>query len=259
MISRLQIINIVISLTVVYFAFGLILYFFQSRFVYYPDRTDFYSCRNFDDSEKFEANKTRFYYRKNSNKLIVVYHGNAGSACDRYFLKNIFEGANYSYIFVEYSGYANDKRSPSMKLIMRDVKNVNDFIKQKEFKKIVLFGESLGSGPVAYQTNLIAVDGIILVSPFDSVLNVAKKEYPMYPVGFLLKENYDNVKMLEGYTGKMTIIHGSKDSTMPITHSENLFNSVGTKSKKFVIVKSAGHNDIYDFNETIETIKRSLD
>ncbi|MFC1756459.1 hypothetical protein ACFLY1_00730, partial [Patescibacteria group bacterium] len=73
---------------------------------------DFKSCTFFQDSQKINIGGTRAYYKENSKKLILFYHGNAGSACDRSFLRDEFQKLGYSYIFVEYTGYSNDSRKP---------------------------------------------------------------------------------------------------------------------------------------------------
>ena len=234
------------------------MYLIQAKFVYFPDKRGFYSCSAFNDAQKLDANGTRFYFKKNSDRLVIVYHGNAGSACDRHFLKKVFEDAGYSYIFAEYAGYADDKKSPSKKLLMQDAKNIGSFVKDGKFSKVVLFGESLGTALASYHSTLADVDGIILVAPFDSMLNIAKRQYPIYPVGLLLREDYDNIKSLKGYKGKITIIHGSKDGIVPISMARNLFDRLDTDKKSFIEVEGAGHNDIYDFKQAISAINESL-
>ncbi len=242
----------------IYIIFGFVIYLIQAKFVYFPDKSDFYSCGSFNGAQKLNANGTRFYFKRNSERLLIIYHGNAGSACDRNFLKKVFEDAGYSYIFVEYAGYANDKKSPSKKLLMQDVRNINSFVKDGKFKKVVLFGESLGTALASYHSTLADANGIILVAPFDSMLNVAKRQYPMYPVGLLLKEDYDNIKNLKDYKGKITIIHGSKESIIPISMARNLFENLDTSKKSFIAIEGAGHNDIYDFKHAINAINESL-
>ena len=89
--------------------------------IYYPDNQDFYGCEGFKDYEKINFNGTRFYLFEQSDSVLVYYHGNAGSACDRSFLKDIFEQSNHTLVFVEYAGYSNDTKKPSVVLFLKDV------------------------------------------------------------------------------------------------------------------------------------------
>lgn len=213
--------------------------------MYHPDNQDFYSCPGFEDAEKVLVKGTRMYFKQNSKKLIVFYHGNAGSACDRYFIKDRFEALGYSYLFVEYAGYSGDSRRPNKELLLKDVENVNEFIQDLNFEEVVLVGSSLGSAMVSYHSSLAEPDKIILFSAFDSVLNVAKRMYPVYPVKLLLKEDYDNVYWLNKYRGKLLMLHPTRDTVVVIKHGEQLFERLKLKEKKFVRLEGVGHNDLF--------------
>jgi len=225
--------------------FGIFLYLFQKNIVYHPNNQDFYSCPGFQDAEKITLKDTRFYYKQNSKKLLIYYHGNAGSACDRHFIKDRFEKLGYSYIFVEYTGYSADSKKPSKPLLLKDVENVNNFIKDIEYDELILVGSSLGSAFASYHSTLTSVDKIILISAFDSLLNVAKALYPFYPIKYMLKENYDNYEWLNGFSGKLLLLHPEKDTVVNIKHGERFFKRLEFSKKKFVRLKGVGHNDLF--------------
>lgn len=252
-------IELFLLIFICYLLFGFWLFLSQRKFIYFPDNQDFLSCEGFQDAQKIYMDKTRAYLKKTSDKLVIVYHGNAGSACDRYFLKEIFEKKGYSYIFVEYSGYSNDTKNPSKKLLQQDVKNTIHFVETQKFKKIIIYGESIGTGVASYHASISSADGLIFIAPFDSILNFARKSYPVYPLGLMLKEDYDNIASLKDYGGKITIIHGSRDSVIPLERSRNLFKSLITSEKEFVQIMHADHNDIYEYKDTISAIENSLD
>ncbi len=243
---------IVISFVIAYFIGGLLIYLNQHKEVYYPDESDFYSCDGFEDIEKIEHKGTRMYYKENSDKLVIYYHSNSGSACDDAFLKDVFK--DYSYIFVEYRGYANDDRRPSKNLILKDVENVNDFIKTIDYSKLVIGGYSLGTGPASYHTMLAEVDSIFLLAPYKSVADLAKRRAKFYPISIILTENYDNELYLKDYKGELMIIHGTEDVRIPIEFGMQLFDSVHSENKEFVEVK-AGHGDVFDNKEVLDKIK----
>lgn len=243
-----------------YLGLGIILFIFQKNYVYFPTKQDFNSCKNFQDSEKLNLNGTRAYYKKNnSQNLFVFYHGNAGSACDRAYIKNYLNKTNFSYIIVEYAGYSNDSRKPSKELIVKDIENINEFISKQSYARIIVSGESLGASLAIYHSTLLRVDKMLLISPFYSLNNIAKRHYSIYPISLLSTENFDSsLWMKNSKANEVEIIHGNLDEIVPIKESEKLFFEINIANKKFVNISNAHHNDIYNFNETNSSIETFL-
>ena len=246
-----------------YLVFGAFIFISHRSMIYHPNlvQSNFYHCPAFDGSEKINTNGTRAYYKHTSDKILVVYHGNAGSACDRSYLRSVFEENEYSYLFVEYAGYGGDEKKPSRELLFRDAENIVSFLKTKNYTQTLLFAESIGSGVASYHATLMPVDRILFIAPFDSLVNVAKTKLPVYPM-FLLeklsKENYDNLALLRDYTGEIRIIHGAKDNVIPLKRGKALFENINIPNKEFIVIDGAGHNDIYDFEITWKSISDFL-
>lgn len=240
------IIKISIQLIIIYILFGIYLFLNQKSMIYYPNNQDFEECSGFKDYQKINHNGTRFYYKHGSaDKVIIYYHGNAGSACDRSYFKNVFEQSNASLIFVEYAGYSNDKKKPSRNLILKDVQNVHNYVRQNPYKNVIVYGQSIGAGAASYHAFLGNVNHLILVTPFSRLRDVAQSQYIIYPVSILLTEKYDNIKWLQNYEGKIIILHGDKDFIIPQKFSQKLFDEIPTKNKEYLLIKGKGHNDIW--------------
>lgn len=246
----------------VYIGYGSWFFISQKSIIYYPNfptESDFYDCTVFADTEKVDMNGTRAYYKHVGERIAVVYHGNAGSACDREYFKNALEKAGYSYLFVEYAGYAGDEKKPSRALLTKDAENAISFIEAKNYTETAVIAESIGTGVASYHVSLLSPDKVFFISPFDTLTNVAKSHFPfyLYPMSFIekfSKENYDNVALLQDYKGALTVVHGTKDRIIPIKHGEALFEKVSTQNKEFIAIEGAGHNDIYGFDEMREVI-----
>ena len=247
-------INISIAFAV-YLLLGLFLFLNQKSILYYPNNQDFNQCSGFNNYEKINFNGTRFYFKKGTqeDKVIVYYHGNAGSACDRSYFKSVFEQSNASLIFVEYAGYSNDNVKPSKELILNDVENVHKYIAEKNYKHIIVYGESIGSGAASYHAYLGNVNDLILVTPFSKLVDVVQSKYIIYPAFILLREKYDNIKWLENYEGSLLIVHGDNDLVIPNKFSKDLFENVSNKNKNYVLIEGKGHNDIW--SEVVPFVK----
>src|SRR3989338_1128224 len=95
----------------VYCGLGVALFVFQEKYIYYPYETDFQDCPSFAAADKILSGSSRGYLTKRSpENVIVYYHGNAGSACDRAFMDSFFAGQSYSTFFAEYSGYGEKEK-----------------------------------------------------------------------------------------------------------------------------------------------------
>ena len=245
---------------VTYTGIVLYLYFSQSAHIYFPTPQDFENCPELVHAEKITHNGTRMYYIQNTkaNTLVVIYHGNGGSACDRAFLADYLNDQGVATILVEYVGYSNDTRTPSETLIFNDVNNVNSFIKSLNYDRLVILGESLGSGPATYHTTLTGIDSLILITPFTSLADAGAFHYPYLPVKLLIRDKYDNGKHLRAYEGKLTIIHGTNDTVIPFSLGQRLYAGANTQNKQFITIDGAGHNDIYSQQKTFDAISDAL-
>jgi esterase/lipase len=256
MTLKKTIINLSFALAIVYILFGLFLFFNQKSMLYYPNNQDFNQCNGFSDYEKINFNGTRFYFKQGTqDEVIVYYHGNAGSACDRSYFKSTFEQSNASLIFVEFAGYSNDNVKPSKKLILKDVENIHEYIAKKNYKNIIVYGQSIGSGAASYHAYLGNVNNLILATPFSKLVDVVQSKYIIYPAFILLREKYDNIKWLENYEGSLLIIHGDNDLVIPNKFSQDLFEGTSNKNKNYVLIEGKGHNDIWSSSLFQDTIK----
>lgn len=251
--------HIILAVLVVYILFGLFLFITQKSVLYYPDNQDFFDCPGFSDYEKITYNNTRMYYLNRSDDTVLIYyHGNAESACARAETRPTLEnGFNHSMIYVEYAGYSDDEKRPSQKLILQDIRNTHDFT--KGYEKTIVYGQSLGAAAASYHTSLGGVDSLILTTPFDSLMNLASERYRFYPIKFLLREHYDNKEWLEGYEGRIIILHGDEDWIIPAKYSQKLYDNLTTQDKQYVLIPSYEHNDIWQSQEFRTNIRGFLE
>ena len=243
----------------VYFGLGAVLFIFQNKYIYYPDKTDFQNCPFFKEAAKISFASVRGYFAKRSlEKVIVYYHGNAGRACDREYLDSFFAEQNYSTFFVEYSGYGETENKPSMSKLLKNVTDTIDFLKTQNFKNIVVAGESVGVGPAAYHALRSDVSKLILITAYNNLADVAFSHYPLYPMRLLLFDNFTPDAWLAHYDGSVSIIIAENDEVIPNRFGQKLYESIPSDFKKIYTIKNAGHNTIYEKEEFFNSLKTSL-
>lgn len=170
--------------------------------------------------------------------VMLVFHGNAGQASDR----GAWIKANpeYQVILAEYPGYGHRDGNPTEDLIIKDAVDIARKVKQSFPGDFILIGESLGTGVAAGVASQVAVEKMVMVTPFDSVKNVAKVHYGLLGLDNLVIDTFDSVQYLKDYHGKMVIIMGGQDNVVPNANTENLISHLQIKPKVWKL-DSAGH------------------
>ena len=229
----------------------------QDSVIFFPDNFPFEDCDEFPDgTEALFRNGERFFYKNNSDTLVIFYHGNAASGCAWGFLAEIFDEANLSFIVTVYPGFSGDTRRPSIQKVKNYVNTIHEF--SEKYERVKLLGYSIGTGAAAYHSSLGRYDELFLISSFPSIAEIASIQYPFYPVGLMLKDDFDIVRYLSYFDGHIVQVHGTDDAIVPIELAKSLHESLATE-KRFVEINQ-DHNtmfsDIVLFEELAEFLER---
>ncbi|MDP1771789.1 MAG: alpha/beta hydrolase [Methylobacter sp.] len=242
-----------LSILLIYLMLLLIVFLFQRKMIYFPDTYSIEHQQQLADQANLKLWPSPDDYRgliaKTSQATgkgtIIVFHGNAGSATDRTYYLDALEKQGYRVILAEYPGYAARNGAPSEAALIADgiqtaKQALNDF-----GEPIFLWGESLGSGVVGgiVQSGQIPVKGIVLVTPFDSMADVAQHHYWFFLAKWLIKDKFDNIKNLKNYSGNTAMLLAEQDEIIPNKHSLKLFESLH-QPKKLWSFKEANHNTL---------------
>jgi len=170
--------------------------------------------------------------------------------------------ADANFVFMNYRGYGGSEGTPSEAALSADAIQVYDEMIESapHNGKRVLFGRSLGSGVGIYLASRRQIDAAVLVTPFDSVRNVARKYFPWLPVSLLLRHPFDSVSLAPRLDIPALFLLAERDEVIPPARSRALVDSWGG-STQIVTIKGAGHNTIgseREFWEPIRQLLRSL-
>lgn len=231
--------------------FFLLVYFFQGKLLFFPGKEELAYCpplQNMGGEAKevsFAGERLRFYelsVTKPRGK-VILFHGNAGRACDRLLYAPFWQHHQYSLILAEYPGYSGDEQKPREKLIYNNARAMIDYHK-KAPGKLIIFGESLGTAPAIYMARNSEVDGLILHTPFYSIEEVAKLHYPYLPISLFLRHKFKGHQFAPEVTAPVLILHGDQDQIVPHTQAEKLAPLFKSKPS-FHLFSGFGHNDLF--------------
>jgi pimeloyl-ACP methyl ester carboxylesterase len=177
-----------------------------------------------------------------SGPPVVIFQGNAGNAFGRIELIGRLRaaGARGRIFVMDYPGYGSAAGSPSQRSLTGAAERALDVIAGR----VIIVGESLGTGVAAQvaEKRPDKIQGIILITPFDSMTSAASHHYPWLPVGLLLLDRFDSASALRTFPGPVAIIFAENDETTPPDGARRLF--AGLQGPKQIWeARSSGHND----------------
>lgn len=174
---------------------------------------------------------------------ILIFHGNAGNALDRTYYATAFNRLGYRVVLAEYPGYGSRPGKPGEKQFTMDAVETIQLVQKAFGRPIFLVGESLGCGVVcaAVAKTKVPIDGVALITPWDTLPNLAQDQYWFLPARWIVKDQYDNVANLANYAGPIAIIMAGQDKIIPNRLTRRLYEAL-TGPKRLWTFPKAGHN-----------------
>lgn len=227
-----------VSGAVIYLLIVVLVYFRQRSLLYFPShRSSPGTLTAWKTGEEIIGYAREVPHPKT---VWLMTHGNAGQAVQRDYVLPRMSSTDALYV-LEYPGYGLRSGSPSLEAINAAASGAYQLLRTRyPNTRIGVIGESIGSGPAcALAAETVPPDKIILVVPFDTLLNVAADHMPLLPVRLMLKDRWDNVAALHGYRGPIEIYGAEDDTVIPIKHARALASAT---QARFTAIPG-GHND----------------
>lgn len=172
----------------------------------------------------------------------LVYFGGNGESVERDV--DLFRGAapGISVYLVPYRGFGTNAGKPTEASLFADALVVDDWVRARH-AHVSIMGRSLGSGVATWVASRRSTEKLLLVTPFDSILNIARERYPIFPVTPFLKDRYESWRYAESVKAKVLVVLAADDQIVPRTNSEALIARFPTKPE-VVVIPHSGHNNI---------------
>jgi uncharacterized protein len=174
--------------------------------------------------------------------VLLYFHGNAGGLVDRVPRFRFFMGEGYGFLAVAYRGYAGSSGSPTEEGVIRDAETAYAEARARGYapERLVIVGESLGSGVATQLAARRTAAALVLDSPFSSALDVAETRYGFLPVRWLMRDQFRSDLAIRDVRAPLLIVHGDKDGVVPITLGRRLF-ELANEPKTFVLAPGGQH------------------
>lgn len=255
-----MLLTLALFFVVAYLALVLLVYWGQSRLIYFPQRNltdtprdiglDYTSVHiSTADGEMLHG---WWVAAPAAKGTVLLFHGNAGNISHRINYASMFRRLGYNTLLLDYRGYGQSSGSPSESGMCRDARAAWLYVTETlgiSPAQIVLFGESLGGAVAAWLAAQEKPGLLVLASTFTSIPDLAAGLYPFLPVRWISRFQYDTLKSLQSVTCPVLIVHSPDDEIIPFDHGQRLFQAA-SEPKQFLQLEG-GHNIGFVFMQPV--------
>ena len=230
---RKNLLQLVLTLLFLYFFVLVFLYFYQRNLLYHPNENNYSGDEISVDIKKVKIRTSDniellgWYHEKNLKdyKTLIYFHGNAGSLENRIHKLNHFQDININFLIIAWRGFSGNNGKPTEQGLYEDGKSAINWLEKKGVneKNLILYGESLGTGVATHLAQNKSYAGIILETPFTSMIDAAKIFYPYIPVNLLLKDKFENYKKIKNINSPILVMHGEVDQIVPFSMGKKIY------------------------------------
>lgn len=205
--------------------------------------------------EKVDVPNATFFLWKRADgdgPVVVHFHGNGEQVSYLGFLATAWTERGVTFVAVEYPGYPGTSGGPSEDGLIEAGEAALKHLTTTlgiDRKRIVLEGQSVGTGVAV----ALAARGwgtkLVLLSPYTSLPDVGAKAMPFVPVRLLMRDRFNSESRASDVKVPTLIVHGTNDQVIPYELGERMSKAIA--GAKLLTVQNAGHNDLWDRQETL--------
>jgi len=232
----------------------LVLYLYQERFIFFPEKLadDYQFSFKEDFEEVYIENNAQddklhglwFKSKKGlATHLVLYFHGNAGSLVGWGNIAQDFVPLGYDVLVIDYRTYGKSSGTISQQGLFDDAKKTLAFAKKHyQEDKITVLGRSIGTGIATYIAAESKVERLILETPYYNFTTLVQHHLRIFPAFLLLRYALKSHVYITKVSCPIYIFHGTNDKTIPYKFGKQLAATIPTEH--FITISNGGHNDL---------------
>lgn len=163
----------------------------------------------------------------------------------------------HSLYLVNYRGYGGSTGSPSEAGLQADATAIYDHLSARH-PEISVIGRSLGSGVAVHLASVRNIHRLVLITPFDSLVNVAREHFSYLPVGWLMRDRYESVKRVPAVRAPTLVVIAGADEIIPRARAAALVAAFPASQVRSEVLPGATHNGFDRMPQYLERIEQFL-
>ncbi|WP_347172562.1 alpha/beta hydrolase [Polaribacter uvawellassae] len=256
--------NIILIILAVIAVVSIVLYFFQERFLFHPEKLPEDFIFQYENQKVKEYNLeikkgvviNGLHFQAENSKGVVYYlKGNSKSIKGWGKFAVDFTIHGYDVIMIDYRGFGKSTGKMSQQSMKDDALLV--YAKLKEIineDKIIVYGRSLGTGLATKVASMNNPKMLVLACPYFSMSKNVKRYLPFIPLGLVMRYQMPTYKWIKHVDCPIKIIHGTNDKVIKFKSSLKLSKMKPSLTRLYPII-DGGHKNLHNF----ESYHRALD
>jgi pimeloyl-ACP methyl ester carboxylesterase len=244
--------SLVALIVAVYLVLCAALFFFQRSLVYFPQPNAVTSADSQLTLAMPDAQVSVITRERVGPRALIYFGGNAEDVS-----RNLPEFAeafpDYAVYLLNYRGFGGSGGSPSEAAIAEDALALFDQV-YASHPQVSLIGRSLGSGVAVRLASQRPVQHLILVTPYNSLEEIAARQYPWVPVKWLLKDRFESGKYAAHVRVPTLLLAASDDEVIPRASTQRLLGNFPQGVAVLRVVPDSGHNSISERAQYLQWI-----
>lgn len=126
---------------------------------------------------------------------------------------------------VNYRGYGESHGDPTELHFIEDGCMLFDWLAARSHidpRRIAVVGRSLGSGVAVQVAKQRPVHSVVLITPYDSILALAKRKFRVMPIEYMLRHRFESIKFAPALTAPTYVLRAASDDVVPHSHTDQL-------------------------------------
>jgi pimeloyl-ACP methyl ester carboxylesterase len=248
--------SLVALIVAVYLVLCAALFFFQRSLIYFPQPNAVTSADSQLTLSMPDAQVSVITRERVGPRALIYFGGNAEDVSHN--LPEFAEAfLDYAVYLLNYRGFGGSSGSPSEAAIAEDALALFDQV-YASHTQVSLIGRSLGSGVAVRLASQRPVQNLILVTPYNSLEEIAARQYPWVPVKWLLKDRFESGKYAAHIRVPTLLLAASDDEVIPRASTQRLLENFPQGVAVLRVVPDSGHNSISDRKQYLQWMKDAL-
>ena len=246
------------GLTGLFIMIGTSLYYLQEKLLFWP--TALAQDYQYEFTHPFEelflkteekAVINALHFKASESKGVMLYfHGNAGDLSRWGIIAEYFVAKDYDVLIMDYRTYGKSTGKLSETALYHDAQFLYNYLTERYAEsEITVYGRSLGTAIATHLAAKYNPKQLILETPYYSMVDVAKKRFPIIPGKQLMHYELPTYQFMKEVDCPITMFHGTNDGVIPLESAKQLYHSASDKNITLNIIEGGGHNNLSEFDD----------
>jgi pimeloyl-ACP methyl ester carboxylesterase len=248
--------RLVVGTLLLYATACLALYVFQRSLIYLPQPNGFDTASSTRILPVPGADLVVSVRPYAGQKALIYLGGNAEDvSANLSSFSSVFP--DYALYFLHYRGYGGSTGTPSEAALREDAQALFDMV-YTEHPDVAVIGRSLGSGVAIGLATQRPVSRLVLVTPYNSIQEIAAQQFPYFPVSWLLTDKFESWRYAPKIRVPTLLLGAEFDEVIPRASTERLGAGFAKGIASLVIIPGVGHNTISHSSQYLDVLRTAL-